>query len=79
MSERHIEEQQEPMLRSSSTKWGEAEERKAIGDMLVSYGGGIVDIRKGDQYFVDSTGDILVGWHGTYDPPCGMDDSSLVD
>jgi hypothetical protein len=63
----------------SSCLWGEASPRRASQDMSVSYGGGVVHIREGDAYFVDSFDRILVGWHGTYDPPRGMDTESMID
>jgi len=62
----------------SSSLWDEAVEKHAKEDMLVSYGGGIVGIRQGDQYFTDSFGRVLVGWHGTYDPPCDMGGYSMI-
>lgn len=46
---------------------------------VVAYGGGTTDIPKGGWYFEDSWGRVLVGWHGTVSPPCGMDGESILD
>ena len=66
-------------LLPSSPLWEEAEERRASEAMCVAYGGGIVKIPVGSRYFVDLFERTLVGWHGTYDPPCGMDGEPMVD
>ena len=63
----------------SSSRWEEAIERRATEDFEVSYGGGRVSVRVGDRYYVDSFERILVGWHGSTDPPKGMDTESLID
>jgi len=63
----------------SSCRWEEATECRAGEDMVVSYGGGKVPIPAGERYFVDSFGRVLVGWHGTFDPPRGMDGCSMLD
>ncbi|VBB46467.1 conserved hypothetical protein [uncultured Desulfatiglans sp.] len=68
----------DPNLLPSSNLWIEAAERRASEAMCVGYGGGVVKISKGSRYFVDSFGRTLVGWHGSYDPPCGMDGEPMV-
>ena len=65
-------------LAASSSSWGEAQERRATEDLQVGYGGGVVRISTGERYFVDSFERVLVGWHGSYDPPCGMDGEPMV-
>lgn len=65
-------------LLASSNLWNEASERKAMQQMNVAYGGGTIAIPVGSRYFVDSFERILVGWHGTYDPPCDMDANPQV-
>jgi hypothetical protein len=67
-----------PELLPSSSAWEEAEERRALLELHVAYGGGVVEIPPGSRYFVDSFERVLVGWHGTFDPPGGMDAESLV-
>jgi len=67
-----------PSLLPSSCLWEEAAERRASEAMCVAYGGGIVKIPAGSRYYVDSFERTLVGWHGSYDPPCGMDDGPMV-
>lgn len=39
---------------------------------------GLVQILKGQRYFVDSMNRVLVGWHGTYDSPSGMDGELML-
>lgn len=36
-------------------------------------------IRAGDRYFLDDEGGVLIGWHGTYNPPCDMGGDSCID
>lgn len=68
----------DPDLLPSSSLWEEARECRAKEVMLVIYGGGVVRIPNGARYFADSFERALIGWHGTYDPPCGMDGESIV-
>ncbi len=65
-------------LLPSSCAWAERTERRAWREMRVGYGGGCVVIPAGARYFVDSFERTLVGWHGTYDPPAGMDGESML-
>ena len=45
----------------------------------VLYHSTIVTVRAGDAYWTDSgTGAVVVGWHGTVSPPCGMDGEPIV-
>ncbi len=69
----------DPEVLPSSCLWDEAQVRRATTPMTVAYGGSLVDIRDGDQYFVDSFERVLVGWHGTYCPPLGMSAEPMVD
>lgn len=62
----------------SSCAWDEATERCAWRELRIAYGGSIVVIPSGARYFVDAFGRALVGWHGTYDPPVGMDGEPLL-
>lgn len=68
----------DPNLLPSSGLWDEANERRAPKQILVSYANGVVKIPEGAKYFVDSFDRVLVGWHGTYDPPCGIDGESML-
>ncbi len=68
----------DPDLRPSSNRWDEAIEHRATEVMLVAYAGGVVKIPANARYFVDSFERVLIGWHGTYDPPCGMDEESML-
>lgn len=65
-------------LLPSSCAWGEGAERRAWRELRVGYGGACVVIPAGARYFVDSYERVLVGWHGTYDPPGGMDGESTL-
>ena len=66
-------------LLPSSNLYDEAVRRVADCEMEVQYGGGVVHIKPGDHYFTDSAGRVLVGWHGTYDPPSGMDSEPTIN
>jgi hypothetical protein len=68
----------DPDLRPSSNRWKEAKERQAVEPMLVAYAKGIVRIPGGSRIYVDSFERVLVGWHGTFSPPCGMDGESML-
>ncbi len=47
---------------------------KTIGVSLlrVPYGGRIINLGPGSTYYVDKNGHVLVGWHGSVNPPHGM-------
>lgn len=66
-------------LLASSNAWKGATQMNAATDMRVAYGGGVVKIESGGRYWADAYGRVLVGWHGTYDPPCGMDGESMLN
>ncbi len=68
----------DPDVLPSSNRWSEATELRARTELFVAYGGGLVRIPKGATYFTDSLSRILVGWHGTFNPPRGMDCESLL-
>lgn len=44
----------------------------AQSDLYVSYTDGLNNVPKGSNYYFDDLMRILPGWHGTFDPPCGM-------
>ena len=69
----------DPDVLPSSSCWEEAQMVKAAFDFYIAYGGSGIRIPKGSTYYVDSMDRVLVGWHGTFDPPCDMDGESLVD
>jgi uncharacterized protein len=64
--------------RPSSSRWAGATARHAAEPFEVAYGGSIVRIQRGTRYFVDEFHRVLVGWHGTTDPPSGMYGESMV-
>lgn len=68
----------DPDLRPGSNLWEEAQERRAEETMFVAYAGAPVLISRGARHFVDSFERVLIGWHGTFDPPAGMDGDSMV-
>ena len=68
----------DPDVRPSSDRWNEATEARVSTDLFVAYGGGLVRILKATPYFVDSLARVLVGWHGTFNPPCGMEGESML-
>lgn len=65
-------------LMPSSSSWAEARKRRAWRDLRVGYGGAVVVIPAGACYYVDLFERVLIGWHGTYDPPGGMDGESML-
>lgn len=68
----------DPDVLPGSNRWSEAICTTASTELFVAYGGGLVRIPKGATYFVDSLSRVLVGWHGTFNPPCGMDGETLL-
>jgi len=68
-----------PDLLPSSGAWGTYAVRNAWRELCVGYAGGRVVIPAAARYYVDSFERVLVGWHGTYDPPAGMDGESMLE
>lgn len=68
----------DPDLLPSSNRWGEAMQRLASQTRRVAYADAEVLIPAGSRYYVDSVERTLIGWHGTYDPPSGMDGEPLI-
>ena len=68
----------DPALRPSSCAWSEGTERTAMCELRVAYAGGVVAIPPRATYYVDTFGRVLIGWHGTYDPPRGMDGEPMI-
>lgn len=68
----------DPDVLPASPLYKEATQIQASIGLLVAYGGGLVRIPAGASCFTDSFGRILVGWHGTFNPPCGMDGESML-
>jgi len=66
-------------VRPSSNAWHQAEPRRTPLGLTVGYGGKMIEIPPGSRYYVDSFERVLVGWHGTFNPPYGMDDSPCID
>lgn len=69
----------DPDVLPSSCSWSEAQQLIAPEELYVAYGGGVITIPKGASCFVDGLQRVLVGFHGTFDPPCGMDGESMLD
>lgn len=65
-------------IASCSRRYSEAIEKRAAAHIYIAYGGGLVCVPQGARYYVDTAGDVLVGWHGTCDPPLDMDGVPLV-
>lgn len=65
-------------LLPSSSAWDQHQERRAWHELHVGYAGGRIVIPAGARYFVDAFERVIVGWHGTYDPPSGMDGESML-
>lgn len=68
----------DPDVLPSSNRWDEAIEHRATGVLYVAYAGGLVIIEPGRRYYTDSFGRVIIGWHGSFDPPSGMDGESML-
>jgi hypothetical protein len=66
-------------LRACSNRWSQKRRRIAAKDFLVGYGGGVVEIKKGEEHYVDDWGRVLVGWHGSTNPPRDMDGDNVFE
>mmetsp|Transcript_27503 Transcript_27503/g.35177 ORF Transcript_27503/g.35177 Transcript_27503/m.35177 type:complete len:161 (+) Transcript_27503:94-576(+) len=66
-------------LKPASHYFIQAQEEEATEDIFVKYGGSTVHIHKGDTYYVDNRGHVLIGKKGTYDPPHGMVGEDIYD
>jgi hypothetical protein len=67
-----------PEFLAASSLWGEARKVKANQFLRVCYSGRLIDIPPGNIHYTDSWGRILVGWHGSFSPPRGMDGESMI-
>jgi hypothetical protein len=68
----------DPDLLPGSNLWKEAREIHVSEERRVAYGGGVVTIPAGARCYEDGFGRTLIGWHGTYDPPSGMDGDPMI-
>ncbi|MBL0720529.1 ankyrin repeat domain-containing protein [Piscinibacter sp. Jin2] len=67
----------DPDVLPCSFQWLEAVKLKAPHDLLVLYYEHIITIPKNSTYYTDRIGRVLVGFHGSYDPPRGMDGAPI--
>jgi ADP-ribosylglycohydrolase len=65
-------------MRASSFLWRGATAKVCSRSFPVKHPGHI-NVRAGEKYYVDAWGRVLVGWHGSVSPPCGMDGEPMVD
>ena len=68
----------DPDVLPSSCRWAQARRSNAQVDLYVAYGGALVTIPRGSTFYFDAHGRVLIGWHGSFDPPCGMDGTPMV-
>lgn len=68
----------DPSLIAASRLWENHTERTATELFKVSYGLRKIKIRTGIPYYTDCFGRVLVGWHGSFSPPRGMDGNSMI-
>ena len=48
-------------------------------NITADYMGKVINIIPGCSYYIDNTTNkIVVGWHGSYNPPCGMDGNPIT-
>jgi hypothetical protein len=52
--------------------------KTAICDMAIDYNGGVVNIPNGTSYYTNEKCVPLIGWHGSYNPPCDMGGNSMI-
>lgn len=69
---------EDPDVLPSSRQWADAQRTTALTDLYVSYSASLVRIPKGATHYVDAFGRVLIGFHGTFNPPCGMGGESLL-
>jgi len=62
-----------PNARQSSSNFKEGKVQIATEDFEVYYASNVVKIKTGSTYYTNNDDNVLIGWHGTYDPPSGMD------
>jgi hypothetical protein len=68
----------DPDVLPGSNCWEEGVEAVASVELFVAYGGSIVRIHKRSTYYMDSFQRILIGFHGSFDPPSDMGGYSLI-
>lgn len=68
----------DPDVLPGSGRWKEGVASVAAVELYVGYGESVVRIPKGSTYYTDSFQRILIGFHGTFDPPCDMGGYSLI-
>lgn len=58
---------------------GEAIQKiRARENMVIAYAGSRVCIDVGEVFYITRKGKIIIGWHGTYNPPVDMNGRSLI-
>ena len=55
-----------------------AKQNTAMNGFSASYRGGLISIPEGAWYYTDARGDVIIGWHGSYNPPMDMDGVSML-
>jgi len=68
-----------PNLMAASNRYSEAVSKVAESTMKVAYAGGVVTILAGCNYYADAWGRVLIGWHGSFNPPRGMGGESMLE
>ncbi len=68
-----------PHARQSSSNFNEAKSQTATEDFDVYYACYPIKIKKDTTYYVDNDNNVLIGWHGTYDPPIDMAGISILN
>ena len=44
----------------------------AKNNYIIEYMGGIIQIKQNEKIWINDDGKIIIGWHGSYNPPKGM-------
>ncbi len=74
-----VQEKKDMIQLEVSKKFNEHKRKTANNNIKVFYGEAEIIIPKGHNYYVDKEGKVLIGWHGSYNPPYGMDGRSIFD
>ncbi|KAI9025637.1 hypothetical protein DFJ74DRAFT_665029 [Hyaloraphidium curvatum] len=69
----------DPETWPASGAWKEARPVPVEENMAVAYAGSVVKVEAGTTRWIDEFGRTLIGWHGSYNPPTGMDGEPMVE
>jgi hypothetical protein len=65
-------------FRPISSHYSQGKPNIAQQEFRVQYASRVIPICINKTYYTDNKGHVLVGWHGSINPPCGMDGESMM-